>query len=187
MRVEPTEISGIVHVLPRILGDERGFFVETFNRERYAAHGIEASFLQDNLSRSAPGILRGLHFQHPRGQGKLVSVLEGSVFDVAVDIRVGSPTFGRYVSQILDAERKNQLWIPTGFAHGFFVMGETAAVFSYKCTELYAPEHELAVAWNDPALGIEWPLTGEPTLSAKDRSAARLAEIDPGRLPRFEA
>ena len=186
MRVEPTAIDGVLHVLPRIVGDERGFFVETFNSERYAAHGIEASFHQDNLSRSAPGILRGLHFQHPRGQGKLVSVVDGRVFDVAVDVRVGSPTFGRHVSQILDAVRKNQLWIPAGFAHGFLVMGDTAADFSYKCTELYAPEHELAVAWDDPELGIEWPLTGEPILSAKDRAAARLAAIDPARLPRFD-
>ena len=183
MIVEPTEIPDVLRVQPTVFGDERGYFLETFHAKRYAEHGIVGPFVQDNVSRSAPGILRGLHLQHPKGQGKLVSVLEGKVLDVAVDVRVGSPTFGRHVTEVLDAERKNQLWVPPGFAHGFCVLGDAPAVFVYKCTDLYAPEHELTVAWDDPDLGIEWPVEA-PTVSEKDRAGKRLKDLPPDRLPR---
>lgn len=185
MKVEPTELPGVFRVQPKVFGDARGFFLETYNAARYAEHGIDVSFVQDNLSRSAPGILRGLHLQHPRGQGKLVSVLEGRVLDVAVDVRVGSPTFGRHVTEVLDAERKNQLFIPPGFAHGFCVLGDQPATFAYKCTELYSPDDELTVAWDDPDIGVDWPLT-DPTLSDKDRAGLRLSDIPEARLPRWE-
>lgn len=184
MQTTPTEIPEIVHLQPKVFGDARGYFVETFNEERYAEHGIRARFVQDNVSRSAEGILRGLHLQHPHGQGKLVWVLEGRVLDVAVDVRIGSPTFGRHVSVMLDAEQKNQLWIPPGFAHGFAVVGGPA-LFVYKCTDFYRPEHELTVLWNDPDLGIDWPIA-EPRLSDKDRAGQRLRDIDERRLPRWE-
>ncbi len=184
MRVTPTAIPEVLHVEPKVFGDARGFFVETFNAARYAEHGIAAPFLQDNASRSAPGILRGLHLQNPHAQGKLVWVLEGSVLDVAVDVRVGSPTFGQHVTQQLYAERKNQLWIPPGFAHGFCVL-EGPALFVYKCTERYHPEAEIAVLWDDPDLGIAWPVA-EPLLSDKDRNGLRLRDIDPARLPPWE-
>ncbi len=184
MRVTPTSLPDVLHVEPRVFGDARGFFVETHAEARYREHGIDARFVQDNVSRSAEGILRGLHLQHPRGQGKLVWVLEGRVLDVALDVRVGSPTFGRHVAQLLDAERKNQLWIPPGFAHGFCVVSGPA-LFAYKCTEYYAPEHELTVRWDDPDLGIEWPIR-EPRLSDKDRAGSRLRDLDPSRLPRWE-
>ncbi len=185
MQVEETEIPGVLHVRPRVFGDARGFFVEMFHAERYAAIGIDVPFVQDNLSRSAPGILRGLHLQHPCAQDKLVCVLEGEVYDVAVDVRVGSPTFGQHVGRLLDAKTKNQLFVPKGFAHGFCVVGDRPALFSYKCSDRYAQEHELAVRWDDPALGIEWPLDGAPTLSDKDAAAPRLAEIPESRLPRY--
>lgn len=186
MEVEETEIDGVLHVVPKIVGDARGFFLETFNARRYAEHGIRDAFVQDNLSRSGPSTLRGLHLQHPRGQGKLVWVLEGRVYDVAVDVRVGSPTFGEHVARVLDAERKNQLYIPRGFAHGFCVLDDAPATFVYKCSDLYAPEHELTFRWDDPALEIAWPVT-DPRLSDKDRSAPALADIDPALLPRFDA
>lgn len=185
MRVTPTAIPDVLHIEPTVFGDARGFFIETYSASRYAAHGIDAVFVQDNASRSGPDILRGLHLQHPHAQGKLVSVLEGAVLDVAVDVRVGSPTFGQHVSQRLDAERKNQLWVPPGFAHGFCVL-EAPALFVYKCSDLYRPENELTVLWSDPDLGVEWPLD-EPRLSDKDRRGERLRDIDPARLPRFGA
>lgn len=184
MRVTPAEIPDVVRIEPRVFGDARGYFVETFHEERYAEHGIAARFVQDNVSRSAEGIVRGLHLQHPRGQGKLVWVLEGRVLDVAVDVRVGSPTFGQHVTEILDAERKNQLWIPPGFAHGFGVL-EGPALFVYKCTDFYSPPDELTVLWNDPDLGVEWTIA-EPRLSEKDRAGTRLRDLDPGRLPRWD-
>lgn len=185
MQITPTEISEVLHVEPKVFGDARGFFLETHNQARYAVAGIDATFVQDNVSLSATGILRGLHLQHPHGQGKLVWVLGGKVIDVAVDVRVGSPSFGRHVVRTLDAERKNQLWIPPGFAHGFYVL-EGPALFVYKCTEVYRPEHELSVRWDDPDLAIDWGFDGSPTLSDKDREAARLREIDERRLPRWE-
>lgn len=185
MRVETTALPGVVQIFPRVFGDARGFFVETFQAARYAEHGIGSAFVQDNASRSRRGVLRGLHLQHPNAQGKLVYVLEGEVFDVAVDVRVGSPTFGRSVGVVLDAGRCNQLYIPPGFAHGFAVLSETA-LFAYKCTTPYAPEHELGIAWDDPALGITWPLDA-PTLSERDLSHPRLADVSHDRLPPYEA
>lgn len=185
MKVEATSVPGVLRIEPKVFGDARGFFLESYNAARYAEAGVEATFVQDNLSRSAAGILRGLHLQHPRGQGKLVSVFEGRVLDVAVDVRVGSPSFGQHVTEVLDAERKNQLWIPPGFAHGFCVLGDGPATFVYKCTELYSPDDELTVAWDDPDLGIDWPLK-DPKLSDKDRAGLRLKDVPEGRLPRWE-
>ncbi len=184
MRVTPTELPDVLDIEPKVFGDARGFFLETYQAARYAEQGIEATFVQDNVSRSAAGILRGLHLQHPHGQGKLVWVLEGKVLDVAVDVRVGSPGFGRHVARVLDAERKNQLFIPPGFAHGFCVV-EGPALFVYKCTEVYQPEHELSIRWDDPDLGIDWPIR-EPRLSDKDRDAPRLRDVDERGLPLWE-
>ncbi|MGO9832261.1 MAG: dTDP-4-dehydrorhamnose 3,5-epimerase [Myxococcaceae bacterium] len=174
MNVTPTKLPGVLLVEPRVFGDARGFFLETFQAERYAAAGIQGPFVQDNLSRSAKGTLRGLHFQEPRAQGKLVQVLRGAVWDVAVDVRKGSPHFGAWLAVELTDDNRRQLWIPPGFAHGFCVLSETADFF-YKCTDFYAPECERAVRWDDPALGIGWPLAS-PLISAKDRSAPALAE-----------
>ena len=174
MKVTPTELPEVLLVEPRVFGDARGFFLETFQAERYATAGIPGHFVQDNLSRSAKGTLRGLHFQEPRAQGKLVLVLHGAVWDVAVDVRRGSPRFGRWVGLELSEENRRQLWIPPGFAHGFCVVSDTADFF-YKCTELYAPETERVVRWDDPALGIRWPIAA-PLLSAKDRAAPTLAD-----------
>ncbi len=185
MRVVPTEIPGVLVVEPRVFGDRRGYFLETFQARRYAEAGIAGPFVQDNLSFSQQGVLRGLHYQHPRPQGKLVWVLQGEVFDVAVDIRRGSPTFGRWVGVRLSAENKRQLWIPPGFAHGFCVVSETA-LFTYKCTDYYAPEAEGTIRWDDPDLGIGWPVAG-PALSAKDAAAPRLREVPPERLPPYGA
>ena len=183
MEVRATALPGVLLVIPKVLGDERGFFVETYSAARYRAAGITETFVQDNLSRSARGTLRGLHLQHPFAQGKLVSVVEGAVLDVAVDVRVGSPTFGRHVSAELSASNKHQLWVPAGFAHGFAVTSEHA-IFAYKCTDLYHAETELGVAWDDPDLAIAWP-TREPLLSARDKGHARLRDIAPDRLPPY--
>ncbi|MFN7698471.1 MAG: dTDP-4-dehydrorhamnose 3,5-epimerase [Deltaproteobacteria bacterium] len=185
MRVVETELPGVLVVEPKVFGDERGWFTETYSVERYRAAGIAMPFVQDNLSRSSRGILRGLHLQEPRAQGKLVWVPDGAVFDVAVDVRVGSPSFGRWVGVELSSANHRQLWIPPGFAHGFAVTSEHC-LFAYKCTDLYEPSAEIGVAWDDPSIGIRWPLA-EPSLSAKDRNNPRLAEIDPARLPRFGA
>jgi dTDP-4-dehydrorhamnose 3,5-epimerase len=185
LQVTRTAIPDICFIDPRVFGDERGFFLETWSAERYAQAGLPATFVQDNLSRSAKGVLRGLHMQHPAGQGKLVYVLEGEVFDVAVDVRVGSPTFGRWVGCTLSARNKRQLYIPTGFAHGFCVTS-ASALFAYKCTELYRPEHELGIAWDDPAIGITWPIE-DPVLSGKDRAHPRLADVPQSRLPAYAA
>ncbi|RMG87623.1 MAG: dTDP-4-dehydrorhamnose 3,5-epimerase [Candidatus Dadabacteria bacterium] len=183
MRVVETELPGVLLVEPRVFGDERGYFLETYQARRYAEAGIPGPFVQDNLSFSRRGVLRGLHYQHPHGQGKLVWVLQGEVFDVAVDIRRGSPFFGRWVGVRLSAENKRQLWIPPGFAHGFCVVSETA-LFAYKCTDYYAPEAEGTVRWDDPALAIDWPVA-DPVVSAKDAAGLRLAEIPPERLPAY--
>lgn len=192
MEVEALGISDVKLVTPKVFGDERGFFVETFHAERYAAAGIpgpsDGAFVQDNVSRSSRGTLRGLHLQHPHGQGKLVRVSEGEVFDVAVDVRRGSPTFGMWCGAHLDAKTHRQLYVPPGFAHGFLVLSEFA-IFAYKCTDLYHPEAELSVHWADPDIGIEWPLPAgldAPTLSDKDRDAPRLAEVEGSRLPQAE-
>lgn len=181
MKVTNTTIPGLLIVEPKVFGDARGFFFESFQAERYAGAGIPGPFVQDNLSRSSKGILRGLHFQEPRPQGKLVTVLRGKVFDVAVDIRKGSPTFGRWFGIELSDENRLQLWVPPGFAHGFCVLSDVADFF-YKCTEYYSPENEASILWNDPALGITWPIS-EPLLSGKDARAVPLAECT--KLPVF--
>jgi dTDP-4-dehydrorhamnose 3,5-epimerase len=183
MRATPTELPGVVMIEPQVFGDARGHFFETWQRERYAEAGVPREFVQDNVSRSARGILRGLHLQEPYGQGKLVQVLEGEVFDVAVDVRVGSPHFGRWIGESLSSDNHRQLFIPPGFAHGFCVVSESALLL-YKCTELYHPETELSVSWNDPALAIAWPVR-DPVLSKKDAAGLNLANIPRERLPRF--
>ncbi|MBL8957886.1 MAG: dTDP-4-dehydrorhamnose 3,5-epimerase [Myxococcaceae bacterium] len=167
MNIIQTELPGVMVFEPKQFRDDRGFFLETFHHERYAKAGITLPFVQDNWSHSVKGTLRGLHFQEPKRQGKLVHVVAGKVFDVAVDIRKGSPTFGKWAGVELSAENKRQLWLPPGFAHGFYVMSDYAD-FLYKCTEAYAPECDRGIAWNDPAIGIKWPLAGDPLLSPKD-------------------
>lgn len=180
MKVLETPLAGVLILEPKVFGDERGFFMETWSRQRYREAGIDADFVQDNLSSSSHGVLRGLHFQNPRAQGKLVHVLAGEVFDVAVDLRQGSPTFGRWHGVVLSGANKRQYWVPPGFAHGFCVTSESA-LFAYKCTELYAPQHEKSIRWDDPALAIDWPVA-TPQVSDKDRLAPLLADIDPGDL-----
>lgn len=184
MKVEKTALPGVLLIKPKVFGDSRGFFVETWNRARYAEQGLDVDFVQDNLSFSKRGILRGLHFQNPHGQGKLVQVLEGEVFDVAVDIRKGSPTFGQWLGVNLSSENRHQFYVPPGFAHGFCVLSETA-LFSYKCTDLYHPEHECSILWNDPDLKIDWPIC-DPQLSEKDQSGRRLKELPETVLPEFD-
>lgn len=184
MNVIETAIPGVLIIEPKVFGDERGFFLETWQRERYAAHGVPAGLVQDNQAYSRHGVLRGLHLQHPHAQGKLVQVMRGEVYDVAVDVRVGSPWFGSWVGVLLSGENKRQLWVPEGFAHGYYVTGEDA-LFAYKCSDYYHPEAELSVRWDDPGIGIEWPLTGEPVVSEKDRAASQLADIPHERLPTY--
>jgi dTDP-4-dehydrorhamnose 3,5-epimerase len=185
MNIVETDLPGVLIIEPSVFGDERGFFMESYNERRYRGAGIPNRFVQDNLSFSGHGVLRGLHFQNPQAQGKLVSVLRGEVFDVAVDVRVGSPTFGKWTSVILSAENKHQFWVPPDFAHGFVVTAE-AALFSYKCTDYYAPEYDGSILWNDPKIGIEWPIEA-PTLSDKDRAAPTLSNMPQGALPRYVA
>lgn len=180
MNVITCDIPGLVIVEPKVFGDARGFFMETWNQQRYRAAGLDWNFVQDNLSFSRRGILRGLHFQNPKGQGKLVYVLQGEVFDVAVDIRKNSPTFGRWHGLILSAENKTQFFVPAGFAHGFAVLSETA-LFAYKCTELYTPQNEMSLLWNDPDVGVQWPLDN-PQLSEKDIRGVPLKDIPRDRL-----
>ncbi|MDC0707498.1 dTDP-4-dehydrorhamnose 3,5-epimerase [Stigmatella sp. ncwal1] len=175
MKVLETAVPGVLLIEPKVFGDDRGFFLETFHAKRYADAGIPGPFVQDNYSRSAKGTLRGLHFQEPQAQGKLVQVVAGAVYDVAVDVRRGSPTFGKWVGVELSAENRRQLWVPPGFAHGFCVTSDFAD-FQYKCTALYAPENERSILWNDPELAIAWPLSGAPKLSAKDAAAPRLKD-----------
>lgn len=174
MKVTPTELPEVLRIEPEVHGDSRGFFLETFQAERYRAAGIGGPFVQDNLSRSVKGTLRGLHFQEPRPQGKLVQVLQGAVWDVAVDVRRGSPRFGAWVGIELSAENHRQLWIPPGFAHGFCVLSEVADFF-YKCTSLYMPEVERSVRWDDADLRIRWPVQS-PLISEKDEAAPVLAK-----------
>jgi dTDP-4-dehydrorhamnose 3,5-epimerase len=164
------DIPGLVEIRPKIFGDERGYFLETYHARDYAAAGIDAVFVQDNQSKSVRGVLRGLHFQKNFTQGKIVRAVEGEVFDVAVDLRKTSPTFGRWAGVTLRASEQNQFWVPPGFAHGFLVLSQTA-VFAYKCTEFYHPEDESGIRWDDPTLAIAWPDTGvPPKLSAKDEA-----------------
>ena len=170
MEVVKTPIEGVLLIKPQVFGDERGYFVETWQKERYEAAGINLPFVQDNHSKSTNGILRGLHFQKQHPQGKLVMVSLGEVFDVAVDIRKGSPTFGKWFGAILNQENQNQLWIPPGMAHGFVVLSDVAH-FHYKCTDFYHPGDEGSIRWNDPTIGIDWPYKEEPVLSAKDQIA----------------
>jgi dTDP-4-dehydrorhamnose 3,5-epimerase len=171
-------IPDLVLFAPRVFGDERGFFFESFHQQRFEeAIGREVRFVQDNHSQSADKVLRGLHYQVRQPQGKLVRVVSGSVFDVAVDLRKGSPSFGKWAGEILSAENKKQLWIPEGFAHGFLVLSASAECV-YKSTAYYAPEHERCIAWNDPALAIDWPLQGAPVLSARDQAGTALAGSD---------
>lgn len=179
MNVIETELPGVVIIEPKVFGDSRGFFFESFQAERYAAHGIPA-FVQDNVSRSQKGVLRGLHYQLEKPQGKLVYVLTGAVLDVAVDIRVGSPTFGRAVWVELNDTNHRQLYIPPGFAHGFCVLSDTADFF-YKCTDYYYPAAERSILWNDPALQIPWPIK-DPILSAKDQVGLLLNEVTQDNL-----
>lgn len=174
MKISETELPGVLLLEPKRFGDDRGFFMELFHEKRYAEAGIPGPFVQDNFSRSARGILRGLHFQQPQAQGKLVQVFAGAVYDVAVDIRRGSPTFGRWVGVELSADNRRQLWVPPGFAHGFCVLSESAD-FHYKCTDFYSPTSEHGIAWNDPDLGIPWPVKS-PLLSPKDSVAPRLKD-----------
>ncbi len=168
MRGTPTAIPDVLILEPKVFGDDRGFFYESYNQQAFqAATGLDVTFVQDNHSKSARNVLRGLHYQVEQPQGKLVRVVQGEVFDVAVDIRKGSKTFGLWVGQILSAENKKQLWVPPGLAHGFVVLSDTAE-FLYKTTDYYAPAHERCIAWNDPDLAIDWQMQGEPLLSAKD-------------------
>lgn len=175
MQIEQTALDSLLVLTPRYFRDERGFFTESYNRRAFAeATGAEVDFVQDNHSRSTRGVLRGLHYQlPPRAQGKLVRVADGEIFDVAVDLRSGSATFGRWFGTVLSSEKGNQLWIPPGFAHGFLTLSDTADVL-YKASDYYAPECERSIAWNDPDIGIEWPLEGSPLLSAKDEAAPKL-------------
>ena len=183
MKVAATELPGVVRIEPRLFGDARGGFFESWLASRYSEAGLPNSFVQDNVSTSARGTLRGLHLQHPYGQGKLVQVLVGEVFDVAVDVRVGSPHFGEWSGATLSEANRHQLYVPPGFAHGFCVLSETA-LFSYKCTEYYHAETEITVAWNDPDIGVRWP-SEEPVLSEKDKTGQTLRTLG-DRLPRYE-
>ncbi len=178
MKVIETGIPDVLIIEPRVFGDARGFFYESFNAATFeAATGVTRSFVQDNHSKSQCGVLRGLHYQIQQPQGKLVRVVAGEVFDVAVDLRRSSPSFGRWTGVHLSAENQRQLWIPEGFAHGFLVLSETAE-FLYKTTDYYAPEHERSLLWNDPELAIEWPINESPQLSAKDIAGKRLSEVE---------
>ena len=176
MKVTPTAIADVLIIEPKVFGDARGFFYESFNQQAFnEATNTDYRFVQDNHSRSSKGVLRGLHYQIEQPQGKLVRAVRGAVFDVAVDIRKASPTFGQWVGVELTEENHKQLWIPPGFAHGFVVLSESSD-FLYKTTDYYAPAHERCIAWNDPAIGIQWHLTAEPSLSAKDQQGLALAE-----------
>ncbi len=179
MKVTPTRIPDVLVIEPKVFGDARGFFLESFNQAAFqAATGLDVNFVQDNHSRSSRGVLRGLHYQLQQPQGKLVRVVRGSVFDVAVDVRKGSPTFGQWAGIELSEDNHRQFWVPPGFAHGFLVLSESAD-FLYKTTDYYAPQHERCIAWNDPAIGIDWPDVGTPPLlSAKDKDAPGLQKAE---------
>ncbi|WP_226468837.1 dTDP-4-dehydrorhamnose 3,5-epimerase [Luteimonas panaciterrae] len=181
MKVIETDLPGCVVLEPQVFGDDRGYFFESFNRDKLAAHGLTPSFVQGNVSRSARGVLRGLHYQWPKPQGKYVSVLEGEVWDVAVDIRRGSPTFGKWTAVVLSGENRRHFWIPEGFAHGFAVLSEYAT-FTYLCTETYDRDADAGVRWNDAQLAIDWPVA-EPLLSEKDTRAPLLVDVPEARLP----
>jgi dTDP-4-dehydrorhamnose 3,5-epimerase len=184
MKVTKTQLSEVLIIEPDAFGDARGWFIETFSQKRYEQAGLKLPFVQDNASFSVRGVLRGLHFQNPKSQGKLVQVLFGEVFDVAVDIRLGSPAFGKWVGEILSATNHKQLYIPPGFAHGYCVLSETA-LFSYKCTDYYSPADEGGVIYNDPDIAIAW-LVDKPLVSKKDAAYTRLKDIPKNKLPLFE-
>ena len=179
MNAEPLSIPDVILFTPKVFGDDRGFFFESFNQNTFAQHtGLQRNFVQDNHSKSQQGVLRGLHYQlPPKAQGKLVRVVQGEVFDVAVDIRKSSPTFGQWVGALLSADNKQQMWIPEGFAHGFVTLSETAE-FLYKTTDFYSPEHERCIAWNDPAIGIDWNFLQAPLLSGKDLQGSAFADAE---------
>ncbi|RMH93334.1 dTDP-4-dehydrorhamnose 3,5-epimerase [Lysobacter pythonis] len=183
MKIIETGLPGCLIVEPRVFGDARGFFYESFNADKLAEHGLDLHFKQGNVSASAMGVLRGLHYQWPKPQGKLVSVAQGEVWDVAVDIRHGSPTFGKWTAVVLSAENKRHFWIPEGFAHGFVVLSESA-LFTYLCTETYDAAADASLAWNDADLAIDWPVSS-PILSPKDAAAPFLADIPAERLPMY--
>lgn len=184
MKVTQTRLPGCLVIEPRVFGDDRGFFFESFNLDRLAEQGLAPRFVQGNVSSSQRGVLRGLHYQWPRPQGKYVSVVEGEVWDVAVDIRRGSPTFGQWAAVVLSAENRRHFWIPEGFAHGFVAMSERA-VFTYLCTETYDPAADANIRWDDPQLAIDWPVS-DPLLSPKDAAAPLLSAIEPARLPVYQ-
>src|SRR4051812_44142127 len=177
MNFDATSLPGVTLITPKVYGDDRGFFFESWNEREFAGAGLSQHFVQDNHSRSAKNVLRGLHYQMRQPQGKLVRVIAGEIFDVAVDIRKSSPNFGRWFGCTINAMGKKMLWVPIGFAHGFLVVSESAEVL-YKTTDFYAPEHERTIAWNDPAMAIDWPLDGEPLLSAKDREGTALHDSE---------
>jgi dTDP-4-dehydrorhamnose 3,5-epimerase len=177
MKVTPTRLPEVLLIEPKLFGDARGFFFESWNEREFESAGIKARFVQDNHSRSEKGVLRGLHYQVRRPQGKLIRVIQGEIFDVAADIRRDSPTFGKWEGARLSAQAKNMLWVPVGFAHGFYVLSDFAEVL-YKTTDFYAPEHERSIAWNDPDLKIDWPLSGAPLLSPKDAAGLRLRDAE---------
>lgn len=183
MKVIETSLAGVLLIEPKVFGDPRGFFFESWSAKRYEAAGIPGPFVQDNVSLSQRGVLRGLHVQHPYPQGKLVQVLRGEVFDVAVDLRVGSPTFGQWVGEYLSADNKRQLWIPPGFGHGFVVTADEA-MFSYKVTESYHPETERTIRWDDPRIAIDWPRR-DVLLSAKDQQGVALDQVSTELLPAY--
>ncbi|WP_430391394.1 dTDP-4-dehydrorhamnose 3,5-epimerase [Dyella sp. 20L07] len=184
MKTTPSSLPGALIIEPKVFGDARGFFYESYHREKFEQIGISSHFVQSNVSRSTRGVLRGLHYQWPHPQGKLVSVLEGEVYDVAVDIRHGSPTFGRWTGVMLTAENHRHFWIPEGFAHGFCVLSETA-IFTYQCSALYNPLADRTVRWDDAAIGIDWPISA-PLLSDKDMRAPLLDDVPPELLPAFK-
>lgn len=183
MNVTKTKLPGVLVIEPEVFGDKRGFFMETWQQKRYEEAGIPGRFVQDNLSFSIKGVLRGLHFQNPNGQGKLVYVLQGEVFDVAVDIRKGSATFGQWVGFNLSSENKRQLYVPEGFAHGFCVLSDTV-LFAYKCTDFYNSQAEKGITWNDPDIAIDWPVKN-PILSGKDKTYSTLKNINQLDLPKY--
>lgn len=185
MKVIETALPGCVVIEPRVFGDDRGYFYESFNSDRLAEHGLTPAFVQGNVSSSAKSVLRGLHYQWPKPQGKYVSVLEGEVWDVAVDIRRGSPHFGKWAAVLLSAENKRHFWIPEGFAHGFVVLSERA-LFTYLCTATYDPAADANIRWDDADLAIDWPVA-QPLLSGKDEKAPFLADLPPDRLPVYAA
>ena len=183
MNVNETKLLGVLILEPKVFPDDRGYFLETWNSTRYEQAGIPGPFVQDNISFSTKGILRGLHFQYPQSQGKLIQVLSGEVMDIVVDIRVGSPTYSQWIGEVLSESNHRQMYVPPGFAHGYCVTSETAH-FSYKCTDFYNPATEHGIIWNDPDIGIEWPIAG-PILSPKDKAYPRLKDLEHKNLPQF--